>query len=49
MTKEDYDIICNMLNNLPKEYDATVEHLEYLMKKDELPLEVLHDTAIDRD
>ena len=48
MTKEDDDIIRHVLNNLPKEYDATVEHLEYLMKKEELTLEVLRDTLNSR-
>ncbi len=48
VVKTDDDIIRHVLNNLPAEYDGTVEHLEYLMTKNELSIEVLRDTLNSR-
>jgi hypothetical protein len=43
MNKDDDDLIRHVLNNLPKDYDSTVENLEDKMSKKELTIEILRD------
>jgi len=43
ITKDDAELLDHVIGNLPKEYNPTCQHLEYMVTKKELTLELLRD------